>query len=71
MPEVHACYKCLLQEKEGPLLNKLEHLTLLRKGASVAIKDGVHGDRHFAEALRKLNIHQLSTLCVTNNIVRL
>lgn len=56
MPQVHACYKCLLQEKEGPLLTELEHLTLLRKGASVAIKHGIHGDRQFAEALRMFSI---------------
>ncbi|QDS74976.1 hypothetical protein FKW77_005197 [Venturia effusa] len=51
MPDMHACYTCLLQEKEAPLLTELEHLTLLRKGASIAIKNGVHGDRQFAEAL--------------------
>ncbi|TID15122.1 hypothetical protein E6O75_ATG08375 [Venturia nashicola] len=51
VPEVHACYKCLLQEKEGPLLTELEHVTLLRKGISVAIKDGIHGDRQLAETL--------------------
>lgn len=62
MPEVHACYTCLLQEKEGPLLTELEHLTLSRKGASVAVKDGVHGDRQFAEALRMFSVHRSETL---------
>jgi hypothetical protein len=58
MPEIHACYKCLLQGKEGPLLTELEHLTLLRKGASVAIRQGVHGDRQFAEALCMFTVNQ-------------
>ncbi|KAE9993975.1 hypothetical protein EG327_002015 [Venturia inaequalis] len=45
-------HRCIaISEKEGPLLTELEHLTLLRKGISVATKHGIHGDRQFAEAL--------------------
>jgi meiosis-specific protein HOP1 len=71
MPEMHACYKCLLQEKEGPLLTELEHLTLLRKGASVAMKGGIHGDRQFAEALRMVIIYCTIFLGIADPMLRL
>lgn len=58
-------------------MTELEHLTLLRKGASVAIKHGIHGDRQLAEALRIFSIHQpralltIGTDCDTQTAARL
>jgi hypothetical protein len=44
LPDVHACYKCLLEEKEGYMLKKLSGLTLLRRGAIVTIGHGYSKD---------------------------
>lgn len=53
VPDIHACYRCLLQEKEAPLLRELQDLALLRKGVHIIQVDGYFNDRKFSEALRK------------------
>jgi len=51
IPEIHACYKCLLLDKELDIYRKLEGFALLRKGAHVLLEYGYNNDRQFAEAI--------------------
>ena len=38
IPQVHTCYKCLLQGKEPDVYIKLENLTLLMKAVHIVFK---------------------------------
>lgn len=52
IPTIHACYKCLLAEKEAPLLRDLHGLALLRRGVHVLEVEGYNKDTTFAGLLR-------------------
>ncbi|OCK84967.1 hypothetical protein K432DRAFT_439681 [Lepidopterella palustris CBS 459.81] len=49
--KVHACYQCLLQDKEMPLLRELKDLALLRRGVHIIRAQGYSNDREFSSAL--------------------
>ncbi|OCL02733.1 hypothetical protein AOQ84DRAFT_348717 [Glonium stellatum] len=51
IPAIHACYQCLLQDKEGPLLRELKDLALLRRGVHIIETEGYSNDRSFSAAL--------------------
>ncbi|KAF2200317.1 hypothetical protein GQ43DRAFT_79188 [Delitschia confertaspora ATCC 74209] len=51
IPTDHACYRCLLQEKEAGILPELHHLSLLRRGLHILEEDGFFNDKDFADKL--------------------
>ncbi|KAF2812571.1 uncharacterized protein BDZ99DRAFT_496961 [Mytilinidion resinicola] len=52
IPVVHACYNCLLQDKEAPRLPEMRDLALQRRGMHIIEKQGYTNDRDFSAALR-------------------
>ena len=53
IPEDHACYECLLEKKEGPVLSQLRDLALLRTAFRAMKSDGgVNGPQELKEILR-------------------
>ncbi|KAK4998734.1 hypothetical protein LTR66_002101 [Elasticomyces elasticus] len=48
---MHACYRCLLGEKEVPTLNKLRNLALQRRGMRIIQDEGYRDDSDFAADL--------------------
>ncbi|PYH46883.1 putative meiosis specific protein Hop1 [Aspergillus saccharolyticus JOP 1030-1] len=40
LPEVHACYRCLLRLKEGPVLQEMTSLVLLRRAIQIIQTEG-------------------------------
>ncbi|KAF2089473.1 DNA-binding protein [Saccharata proteae CBS 121410] len=51
IPSTHACYRCLLEDKEVPLLHELKNLALLRRGIHVIQDNGFSDEQKFAETL--------------------
>ena len=49
---MHACYECLLGEKEQPLLQEIKKLVLRRKSMHLAEQEGYDNDKRFSELLR-------------------
>jgi len=54
IPEVHACYKCLLWEKEGPLLLEMQKLVVTRRAIDVISRRGYASDTDLARIIREL-----------------
>lgn len=53
LPSEHACYKCLLEEKEAPLLREMKNLALMRRGVHLMEEDGYTNDKTLSKSLRK------------------
>jgi meiosis-specific protein HOP1 len=63
IPNIHACYACLLDKEPPTLLRKFDHLTLLRKGMAVVMEVGWNKDVDFARQLGKVFFcHYIPTL---------
>lgn len=56
IPTIHACYQCLLQDKEAPLLRELGDLALLRRGLHVIEVEGYSNDKELASMLRMSSV---------------
>ncbi|EFW21323.1 conserved hypothetical protein [Coccidioides posadasii str. Silveira] len=52
LPNTHACYKCLLGDAEGKILQEMNTLVLLRRALNIIIEEGYpRGTKAFAEKL--------------------
>lgn len=54
MPDIHACYQCLLGQGETELLGEMHTLVLLRRALSIILTEGFQNRIPvFAQKLRK------------------
>ncbi|KAF2754811.1 hypothetical protein EJ05DRAFT_134144 [Pseudovirgaria hyperparasitica] len=51
LPKIHVCYQCLLQDRDGPLLQDLKNTTLLRRALALVEEFGYQNDKSFSELL--------------------
>lgn len=53
IPEIHTCYRCLLEPGETNILREMDTLALLRRALDVIMQDGYSNLREFSKKLRE------------------